>query len=118
MLKLIGKLSKFEKQKSQGKISFTFKNVTDAIEEDMAQYEGEEGYMLFHIDRFRKEVIDLLESKKGFIDDLGNSPSKRMMIALKNRWVRIKDKIGMSWEEYYPHAIDKLIEKYLEDGIK
>lgn len=115
MLKLIGKLAKFEEQKSQGKLTFTFKNISDELREDLLQYEGQDGFLLFHIDRIRKEVADLIESKKGFIDDLGSSPSKKMMIALKNRWVKIKDQIGMEWEEYYPHAIDQIIKRHIEN---
>jgi hypothetical protein len=111
MLKLICKFVSFEEQKTQVKVTFTFKNLKDELREDLKQYQGNDGFLLFHVDRFRKEVIDLLESKKGFIDDLGNSPSKRMMIALRNRHARLK--IKKEWEKYYPDAIDYIIKTYI-----
>lgn len=111
MLKLKGKLASYEIQKTQTKLIFTFPDIDEDIELDLKQYEGTEGFILFHTDRHRMEIIKLLEAKKSFIDDLGNSPSKKMMIALKNRWLAIKDSIQMTWEEYYPFAIDRIIDK-------
>lgn len=112
MLKLIGKLAKVEMQKTQGKIIFTFRNIHHGLKMDLKQYEGTDGFMLFHTDKYRMEIIEMLENKKAFIDDLGNSPSKRMMIALKNRWIQSKSK--KPWEEFYPEAIEYLIEKHIK----
>lgn len=118
MLKLICKFEKWEEQKTQVKITFTFKNLPEELRENLKQYENCDGFLLFHVDRFRMEVIKLLEQKKSFIDDLGNSPSKKMMIALKNRFQRIKKNPkfeNKTWEDYYPETIDYIIKNYIDE---
>lgn len=114
MLKLIGKLAKVEMQKTQGKIVFTFQNVSEDLMMDLMQYENDEGYLVFHTDKFRMEILEMLEAKGSFIDDLGNSPSKKMMVALKNEWV--KKKSSKPWEQFYPEAIEHIIKKYIKHG--